>query len=89
MRNSDTYLKERAFRLQGEGQLSESAEIQRALFEKVKKSTHSYAMAAMGLATVYHEMGQENRAREYLMLAAITDVNLAIKENESLLRFSH
>lgn len=86
--NSDTYLKERAFRLQGEGQLSESAEIQRALFEKVKKSTHSYAMAAMGLATVYHEMGQENRAREYLVLAAITDVNLAIKENESLLRLA-
>ena len=82
---SDMYLKEQAFKLSGERAYQASAEIQLKLFQNEKPNTHSYAMSAMGLATIYKEIGNVELEEKYLLLAAITDVQLAVKENESLL----
>jgi len=82
---SDIYLKEKSFQLKAEGELKRSAEIQQQLFSKEQVHTHAYAMSAMGLAMVFRELNQQKEFEHYLILAAITDVKLAIKENESLL----
>jgi len=84
-KGSDMYLKEEMFKLKAEGAYDKSATIQLELFEKEEPNTHGYAMAAMGLATVYKELQQAELEEKYLVLAAITDVQLAVKENESLL----
>lgn len=82
---SDMYLKEHAFKLRSEKAYEESAKIQLNLFLKEKPNTHSYAMSAMGLARIYKEIGNVEQEEKFLLLAAITDVQLAVKENESLL----
>lgn len=82
---SDEYKKEYAFKLQQEGQFEGAIELLTPIFEKQEPGTHGYAMAAMSLAKVYK---QANRAKEqeyFLILAAITDLRLAVKENEALL----
>ncbi len=84
-KGSDMYLKEEAFKLKAEKAYEESAAIQLKLFQKEEPNTHGYAMAAMGLAMVYKELGDVELEEKYLLLAAITDVQLAVKENESLL----
>ncbi|MEZ0454224.1 DUF6377 domain-containing protein [Sphingobacterium thalpophilum] len=83
--NSEMYLKEKSFALKAAGRFRESKDIQLRLFAGEKPDTHGYGMAAMGLALIYKELGQMQEAEQYLILAAITDVRLAIKENESLL----
>ena len=45
-------------------------------------------MLAMSLAQCYRLMGKEDLAKKYLIIAAITDIKLAIKENEALLALS-
>lgn len=82
---SDMYLKEKAFKLKAAGMFKESRDIQLQLFKKEKSDTHGYGMAAMGLAMIARELGEMQLVEEYLIMAAITDVRLAIKENESLL----
>ena len=82
---SDIYLKEKSFLLKAEGDLAQSAKIQQELFIKEQPNSHAYAMSAMGLATVFRELNQQELFEHYLIIAAITDVKLAIKENESLL----
>lgn len=82
---SDMFLKEKAFSLQAEGRYPESADIQEQLFRKVPPYTHDYAMSAMGLALIHRALGNRDSADRYLIEAAITDVRLAVKENESLL----
>lgn len=83
--SSDMYLKEKSFKLKADGMFEESRDIQLRLFEKERKNTHGYGMSAMGLAMIAKDMGKMKLAEEYLVMAAITDVRLAIKENESLL----
>ncbi|WP_293944636.1 MULTISPECIES: DUF6377 domain-containing protein [unclassified Sphingobacterium] len=83
--NSDMYLKEKSFKLKAEGMFKESGDIQLHLFKKEKSDTHGYGMSAMGIAMIAKELGKAQLAEEYLVMAAITDVRLAIKENESLL----
>ncbi len=83
--NSDMYLKEKSFKLKAEGMFKESGDIQLHLFKKEKSDTHGYGMSAMGIAMIAKELGKAQLAEEYLIMAAITDVRLAIKENESLL----
>ncbi|WP_206531798.1 DUF6377 domain-containing protein [Sphingobacterium sp. DR205] len=83
--NSDMYLKEKSFKLKAEGMFKESGDIQLHLFKKEKSDTHAYGMSAMGIAMIAKELGKAQLAEEYLIMAAITDVRLAIKENESLL----
>ncbi|MFD1769811.1 DUF6377 domain-containing protein [Sphingobacterium suaedae] len=82
---SDMYLKEQAFKLSAQKAYSRSAAVQLKLFEKEQPNSHGYAMSAMGLATVYKALGNVGLEEKYLLLAAITDVQLAVKENESLL----
>jgi len=82
---SDMYLKEKSFKLKADGMFKESRDIQLRLFKKEKINTHGYGMSAMGLAMIAKDMGEMKLAEEYLVMAAITDVSLAIKENESLL----
>ena len=82
---SDEYQKEYAFQLQQDGRFGEAIELLTPLFEKQKPGNHGYAMAAMSLAKVYKLAGKTKEQEYYLILAAITDIQLAIKENEALL----
>jgi len=82
---TDTYLKEKSFKLKAEGAFEASAEIQTELFKKEQVDSHGYAMAAMGLSMIHKELGNQSLQEKYLLLAALTDVRLAVKENESLL----
>lgn len=83
--NSDMYLKEKSFKLKAAGMFKESRDIQLHLFKKEKIDTHGYGMSAMGLAMIAKDLGETQLTEQYLAMAAITDVRLAIKENESLL----
>lgn len=82
---SDEYLKEKAFKLQDAGQYKEAADILIPIYQKQTPETHEYAMAAMSLAKIYNLAGDMEQEKYYLIRAAITDVQLAVKENESLL----
>src|SRR5690606_2131706 len=68
-----------------EGAFAASAAIQSELFEHERVDSHGYAMAAMGLSMIHKELGNQSLQEKYLLLAALTDVRLAVKENESLL----
>ncbi len=83
---SDLWLKEKRVKLQYAGRLDEAIDILYAIFQRQKPDTHEYAMNAMGLARLYAEKeGGEAEEEKYLILAAITDIKLAVKENEALL----
>lgn len=83
--DSKLYAKERAFKLQSQGRLHEALDIQMALFKEEESDTHGYAMCAMGIATLYRQLGNQPLENQYLELAAITDIKNAVKENEALL----
>ena len=87
-KDSDMYLKEKSFKLKADGEFKASAEIQSALFKNEPVDSHGYAMSAMGLSLIHKELGNELLQEKYLLLAAITDVRLAVKENESLLNLA-
>jgi len=82
---SEEYLKENAFKLQETGNYNEALKILKPLFQEQQTETHSFAMASMSLAKVYSQAGYKEEMNYFLALAAITDVQLAIKENEALL----
>ncbi|MDR2911906.1 MAG: DUF6377 domain-containing protein [Alistipes sp.] len=82
---SDEYLKERAFALQAERDYDGALEILTGIFSKQTPDTHDYAMAAASLAKVYRLAGRSELEDRFLKLAAITDLRLAVKENEALL----
>ncbi len=84
-KDSDEYLKEKAFRLQENGHYAEAADILVPFHQKQQPGTHAYAMASMSLAKVYSLADDEEKEMYFLVRAAITDVQLAVKENESLL----
>lgn len=83
--DSDMYLKEKAFKLQAEGAYNEAADIFLSLFKEIEPDTHGYAMCSMSLAAVYEKLQEKELQEKYLIQAAITDVRLAVKENEALL----
>lgn len=83
--NSDDYWKEKAHKFQQSGNYKDAIDIQTQLFEKQQPDTHDYAMLAMGLARVYKQAGNPLLEEKYLILAAMTDIKLAVKENEALL----
>ncbi len=83
--DSDDYLKEKAHQLQQSANYDEAIDILSRLFEKQKPDTHDYAMMAMGLARVNNLAGNKFLEEKYLILAAMTDIKLAVKENEALL----
>lgn len=84
-KQSDEYLKEEAFKLQSEGQYAEPVRILIGIYNKQKTDTHAYAMAAMGVARAQLLVGDTIQEEKYLILAAMTDIKLAVKENEALL----
>ncbi len=87
-KESDMYLKEKSFKLKAEGAFQASADIQLTLFKNEEVGSHGYAMSAMGLSMIHKELGNQRQQEKYLLLAAITDVRLAVKENESLLNLA-
>ncbi|MDU1890382.1 MAG: DUF6377 domain-containing protein [Dysgonomonas sp.] len=84
-KNSEMYLKENAFKLQDEQKYNEACEILTEIFLKQEPYTHSYAMSAMSLAIIHRYLKNPILEEKYLILAAITDTQLAVKENEALL----
>lgn len=84
-KNSEMYIKEKAFKLQDEKNYEEACRILTEIFSKQEPFTHSYAMSAMSLAIIYGYQKDAAQEEKYLALAAITDTKLAVKENEALL----
>ncbi len=82
---SELQLKEKAFKLQGEGRLNEALGILMALLAKETPDTHNYAMNAMGIATLHRQLGNRTLEDHFLKIAAINDLKTAVKENEALL----
>lgn len=82
---SKEWLTEKAFLAQREGDSATAVSIFEEIFRKQNPDTHAYAMAAMCLAKAYRQSGDLRRQEYYLMEAAITDIRLAVKENEALL----
>lgn len=82
---SDEYRKECAFKFQQEGKFEEAADLLLPIFNKQEPGTHGFAMAAMSMAKNYKLQGLDEKEQYYLTLAAITDLQLAVKENEALL----
>ena len=82
---SEEYKKEYAHKQQASGKFSEAEEILKSIFLHQQPHTHQYAMAAMNLAKHYALTKEKEDEAYYLILAAISDVELAVKENEALL----
>lgn len=82
---SEEYKKELAHKLQEERQFSEAEKLLLPVFHNQTPETHGYAMAAMNLAKLYRHLGKKELENYYLIIAAITDIELAVKENEALL----
>ncbi len=82
---TEEYDKELAHKLQLEGKYSEALDLSESIFNKQNPQTHHYAMAAMNLAKIYKQINDVEKTEYYLILAAITDIQLAVKENEALL----
>ncbi|MBN2765905.1 MAG: hypothetical protein JXR27_05985 [Paludibacteraceae bacterium] len=82
---SDEYKKELAHKLQLSGKYADAVSLLDPIFQKQQPGTHSYAMAAMNLAKVYKQEKNLEKEEYYLILAASTDVQLAVKDNEALL----
>lgn len=84
-KESELYIKELGFKYQDEGNYKDACKILLDIFAKQDPKAHSYAMSAMSLALVYRAMGDKELENIYLIKAAITDIKLAVKENEALL----
>lgn len=84
-KESEEYLKERAFKLQEAGNYTKALKILLSLFQNTEPETHAFAMAAMSLAKIYALEESKEKENYYMILAAITDTQLAVKENEALL----
>lgn len=87
MFNEDSYLwrKEVAIRNVERGSYNEALDMFNEIIREEEPGTHQYAMMAMGLATIYEKIGNKEKQKEYLITSAINDMQLAVKENESLL----
>lgn len=82
---SEEYKKELTHKLQLSGRFSEAEEILQTIFSRQQPHTHHYAMAAMNLAKHYAQTNETEKETYFLILAAISDMELAVKENEALL----
>ncbi|MFA5649586.1 MAG: DUF6377 domain-containing protein [Proteiniphilum sp.] len=82
---SEEYNKELIHKLQSEGLFTEAEELLLSIFQDQKRGTHDFAMAAMNLAKFYNRVDDHDQEEYYLLIAAITDIELAVKENEALL----
>lgn len=84
-RNTDIWRKEKAFMLQEKKDYGASYRILHEIYSRQDPSTHSFAMESMGMARLYHLMDSAHQEKKHLIVAAITDTKIAVKENEALL----
>lgn len=85
-RNSRDYQKEKAFKLELAGEYEEALRILYPIFESRRPDEHFYAMEAMGLSVVVYGLCKDTEAeKKYMIIAAIADTRLSVKENEALL----
>jgi tetratricopeptide (TPR) repeat protein len=77
--------KEVVFKLQENGEYIEAYNIMHDIYSRQEPSTHGYAMESMMMAQLYHLMDSAYQEKKHLILASITDLKMAIKENEALL----
>lgn len=82
---SEEYNKELIHKLQSEGAFAEAEDVLLSIYRDQETGTHDYAMAAMNLAKFYNHIENNDKEKYYLLLASITDIELAVKENEALL----
>lgn len=59
-----------------------------AYFSHQKQNTRQYAIAASSLAHIYKSMGNIDEAEYYYILAATSDINSLVLENEALRKLS-
>lgn len=83
--NSYTAQKEKAHKLQSNGRYEETIDLLIRLYKEQEPDSHEYAMISMGLARAYNLAGNASLGEKYLIIAAMTDIKLAVKENEALL----
>lgn len=83
--SSSEYKKELTYKLQQSGQFDYAEEILLNIYNQQEPHTHQFAMASMSLAKHYAILGDVQKENYYLARAAITDTQLAVKENEALL----
>ena len=83
--NSDLWRKEVATRYSEKGDYTDALAMFKDLLSREEPGTHQYAMMSMGLANIYGKIGNIEKQKECLITSATTDMQLAVKENESLL----
>lgn len=83
--DSDLYRKEIAGRYKEMGNYKDALTIFLDVFKKESPGTHEFAMMSKGLADIYEQIGDMEQYKRYLLMSSITDMRLAVKENESLL----
>lgn len=83
--DSDLYRKEVAMRNKEVGNYKDALPGYLDIFKKQQPETHDYAMMAMGMSQIFDRLGDRDQRKKHLLLAAITDTRLAVKENEALL----
>lgn len=77
--------KEMAGRYKELGDYRSAIEIYGGIISKVDPASHDYAMLSKGLADLYERSGDVGKYKYYLLVSAIGDTRLGVKENESLL----
>lgn len=82
--DSELYTTEFCFSLIHQGRYNEALEITLRQFNDTNPNTHGYAMKSMLLSRIYRLTGNRERENHYLTIAALTDIKLAVKENEAL-----
>lgn len=85
---TDLHRKEIAARCREQGDYRTALTIYKELYDKEKPDSHEAAMIAKGLADLYGLTGDEQSQIHYLLISAIADIRMAVKENESLLALS-
>lgn len=84
-KKSDEYLKEWAVKMENRDNAKEAIPILLRIYKKQDPKSHGYAMMAMGVARAYGLINDSIHEEKYLIIAAMTDIQLAVKENEALL----
>lgn len=80
---------EQIYKLYSEGRYEETLKILLDLIPKTDPSSHTYAILTSRLAYTYMVMGREPKLqKKYLIMAAIVDMKLAVKENSALLNLA-
>lgn len=80
--------KEKAFRLQANGDYQGALDILLPLFETEQPNTRNYGLNAMSKARIYRAMDDRDNALRELAIAADMDIRLGVQENEAIFALS-